>query len=159
MDTRTRAGLSTLCGLVLSVSGLLAGCKQSAPMDAKSLCGELEKKGVAANCKPAELLQNNVTRKEAMQFVVKFADEIAYGGQVMVFNSPSDIDAYKNAADAAQSKYITENKLEKFKDRQMPQHYENRDNLVLVTLLPGPAVGKVDVKLKEIPGVIGAGGS
>jgi hypothetical protein len=140
--------------LGLALAGVV-GCQSSKAMDAKSLCEELHKKGVAEHCRPAEVAQNGVTRKEAMQFTVKFADEIAYGGQVMVFNAPADLDAYKKAADEKQLEYIKENKLESLADRQMPQFFENRGKLVLVTLLPGPAVGKVDVKLKEIPTVIG----
>jgi hypothetical protein len=141
-------------GIALLFTSLAIGCQTAKPMDAKSLCEALQKKGIVDNCRSADLAQNGVTRKEAMQFTVKFADEIAYGGQVMVFNAASDIDAYKAAADEKQKAYIKENKLEALADRQMPQHFENRDKLVLVTLLPGPAVGKVDVKLKEIPTII-----
>ena len=137
----------------VAAMGLMA-CQQAKKMDAKSLCDALHTKGVADKCRPADLAQNGVTRKEAMQFTIKFADEIAYGGQVMVFNSIGDLDAYKAAADDKQIEYIKENKLGSLADRQMPKHYENREKLALVTLLPGPAVGKVDVKLKEIPGVL-----
>ncbi len=141
-------------GLVGLIAMASVGCQNTKSMDAKSLCEEMNKKGVADHCKAADLAHNGVTRKEAMQFTVKFADEIAYGGQVMVFNSAADLDAYKTAVDEKQKEYILDNKLDDLADRQMPRHFENRDKLVLVTLLPGPAVGKVDVKLKEIPSVI-----
>jgi len=153
MGLRSRIGYFGMVGLF--VVGLM-GCQGSKAVDAKGLCENLHKKGVADNCKPADAAQNGVTRKEAMQFTVKFADEIAYGGQVMVFNTPGDLDAYKQAADEKQREYIKANKLESLADRQMPRHFENRERLLLVTLLPGPAVGKVDVKLKEISGVIAA---
>jgi hypothetical protein len=114
------------------------------------ICEKLKLHNAADACKPAELNANGVTRKEAVQFVVRFADEISYGGQVMTFNTPADLDAYKQAADTAQREVIKQNKLEQLADRNMPKHFENRERLLLVTLLPGPAVGKVPDKLGVI---------
>lgn len=133
-------------GLVLC--SLTVACSKNATVDAASVCKELETKGVTKHCKPApELKQNGVVRKEAVQFVVAFADEVAYGGQVMVFNTLAELDAYKDAANKAQDEVIKESKLERLRDRHVPKHYENREKLLLVTLLSGPAVGKVDDKL------------
>lgn len=115
-----------------------------------AICEKLKLHNAADACKPTELNKNGVTRKEAVQFIVKFADEVSYGGQVMTFNSPGDLDAYKQAADSAQRDVIKESKLEALADRNMPKHYENRERLLLVTLLPGPAVGKVPDKLAVI---------
>lgn len=151
------AGLALVAAVVaVATSGGKSKAKQSTVRTPMNICSKLHSDGIVTTCVAVKPHFEDINSTGTVNFQVKFAEQIAYQGELAAFDSLTEMERYMEKRRTEHFRMLKEAEAEGYTPGKVdraanePLFYKSTSEKILGVLLPGPASLKAGDKSDEV---------